>query len=144
MNELNALVEAEVERRLSDPVYLQTALLEMSRSIVEKDRQIADMRPAKEFYDAVTESDDWMEMSAAVKVLAINGWGRNKVFDLLRDKGILRYNREPYQEYVDRGYFRTIEKEFTNPYGETAIYRKTVVSQKGLDYIRKLITEAAA
>jgi phage antirepressor YoqD-like protein len=83
MNNLNALVEAEGERRLSDPVYLQTALLEMSRSMLEKDRQIADMRPAKEFYDAVTESDDWMEMSAAVKVLAVNGWGRNKVFDLL-------------------------------------------------------------
>lgn len=54
MNDLNALVEAEVERRLSDPVYLQTVLLEMSRSIVEKDRQIADMRPAKEFYDLLS------------------------------------------------------------------------------------------
>jgi phage antirepressor YoqD-like protein len=144
MENFDELVKVEVERRLSDPVYLQNALLTMSIAMAEKDRQIADMRPAKEFYDAVTESGDWMEMSAAVKVLAITGWGRNKVFDLLRDKGVLRYNREPYQDFVDKGFFKTVEKEFTTPYGEVAIYRKTVVSQKGLDYIRKLILEAAA
>jgi phage antirepressor YoqD-like protein len=141
---INALVEAEVERRLSDPIYLREANQRLIEKVQKLEHEAEAMVPIKAFYDAVTESDDWMDMAAAVKVLAINKWGRNKVFDLLRDRGILRYNKEPYQEFVDRGYFKTVEKEFTNPYGETAIYRKTVVSQKGLDYIRKLITEAAA
>jgi phage antirepressor YoqD-like protein len=141
--EIEALVQVEVERRLSDPVYLREANQRLIEKVQRLEREAETLVPIKAFYDAVTESDDWMEMAAAVKILAINGWGRNKVFDLLRDKGVLRYNREPYQEFVDRGYFKTVEKEFTTPYGETAIYRKTVVSQRGLDYIRKLIIEAA-
>jgi hypothetical protein len=45
---------------------------------------------------------------------------------------------------VERGYFKTIEQVFENPYGETMINRKTMVSQRGVDFIRRLIAEAAA
>ena len=45
----------------------------------------------------------------------------------------------PYQEYIDRGYFRIIEQKFTTPEGETRISIKTVVFQRGVDYIRKLL-----
>jgi hypothetical protein len=40
---------------------------------------------------------------------------------------------------VERGYFRTVEEQFDDPYGRSMIYRKTMVSQRGLDFIRKLI-----
>jgi phage antirepressor YoqD-like protein len=92
----NALVEAEVERRLSDPVYLREANQRLIEKVQRLEREAEALAPVKAFYEAVTESDDWMEMSAAVKVLAYKGWGRNKVFELLRDRQILRYNNEPY------------------------------------------------
>jgi phage antirepressor YoqD-like protein len=141
---IEELVKVEVERRLSDPVYLRDTVVRLTEALQRRERELEALAPVKSFYDAVTESDDWMEMSAAVKVLAYKGWGRNKVFELLRDRQILRYNNEAYQQYVERGYFKTVEQIFENPYGETMINRKTMVSQRGLDFIRKLIAEAAA
>jgi len=46
-------------------------------------------------------------------------------------------NNRPYQEFIDRGYFRVIEQKWTTPEGETKISIKTLVYQKGLDFIRR-------
>ena len=151
MTEEKTLVQIEVEKRLSDPVYLQEQLLrliedrkQLTEIIKTREKEIDTLIPANDFYKAVTESEDLMEMAAAVKVLAYKGWGRNNVFALLREREIIRYNNEPYQKYVESGHFKTIEQVFTNPYGETMINRKTMVTQKGLDFIRKLIEAEVA
>jgi phage antirepressor YoqD-like protein len=141
---IEELVTVEVERRLSDPAYLRDTVVRLTEALQSRERELEALAPVKDFYERVTESDDWMEMAAAVKVLAYKGWGRNKVFELLRDRQILRYNNEPYQQYVERGYFKTVEQTFETAYGETMINRKTMVSQRGLDFIRRLIMEAAA
>jgi phage antirepressor YoqD-like protein len=67
------------------------------------------------------------------------GVGRNKLFEILRDKGIFDRHNIPYQTYIDRGYFRTIESTYNKPDGSSCINIKTVVFQKGLDFIRKLL-----
>ena len=56
---------------------------------------------------------------------------RNKLFSFLHENKILNKRNEPYQEYVDKGYFRQN--------GTTHINLKTVVFQKGVDYIRQLV-----
>lgn len=94
-----------------------------------------------DFYEAVASSDDLTEMSMVAKVLNVSGYGRNKIFELLREKKILRYNNEPYQLYVDRGYFKPVEQHVTLPYGNTIINQKTMVTQRGIDFIRKVINE---
>jgi len=145
--------EKAILKLLNNPTFLQEKLVvvlqenkqlteekkQLSIALKDKESEIDALIPKVEFFDCVTKSDDWMEMATAVKVLAFPGWGRNKVFEFLRERKILRYNNEPYQEYVERGYFKTIEQIFTNSYSETMINKKTMVSQKGLDYIRKLI-----
>ena len=141
---IEALVQAEVDRRLSDPAYLRDMVARLSEALQAKTRELEALAPVKAFYDAVTESDDWMEMSAAVKVLGFKQWGRNKVFRLLREREILRDNNEPYQKYVERGYFKTIEQVYEPVPGKIKINRKTLVSQRGLDCIRKLIVEEIA
>jgi hypothetical protein len=73
------------------------------------------------------------------KVLGIKGIGRNKLFEILREKKVLDRGNVPYQEYVDRGYFRVIEQKYTKPNGDTCINIKTLVYQKGVDFIRRLI-----
>lgn len=102
---------------------------------------LQETRDKVDFYNAVADSKDMIEMSAVAKVLNIPRYGRNKIFGILRQNKILRYNNEPYQEYVDRGYFKLIEQKITLPYGEIKINRKPVVSQKGLDFIRKVLNE---
>lgn len=45
------------------------------------------------------------------------------------------------QKYVDRGYFRVIETPYSLPDGTQRINLKTVVFQKGVDFIRKVIKQ---
>jgi anti-repressor protein len=60
-------------------------------------------------------------------------------FEFLRDRGVLMSNNQPKQTYCDRGYFRVVESKYNKPDGSSHINLKTVVYQKGLDYIRKLL-----
>lgn len=99
-----------------------------------------EMKPKAEFYDDVTGSDDTIDIKQVAKVLNIPKMGRNKLFAFLRDKHILNNKNEPYQCFVDRGYFRQIESKWEHE-GTTHINLKTVVFQKGLDYIRALLAK---
>lgn len=106
---------------------------------IETQQKLIDVqKPKVEFYDDVVESKDAMSMDRVAKTLNM-GIGRNKLFELLRSKKILMSNNTPYQRYVDSGWFRCIETKFTKPNGDICINVKTVVLQKGVDAIRKLI-----
>ena len=97
--------------------------------------QVTEMKPKAEFYDDVTGSID---IGSVAKVLNIPNMGRNKLFSFLHENKILNKRNEPYQEYVDKGYFRQIETSWEHN-GTTHINLKTVVFQKGVDYIRQLV-----
>jgi len=100
--------------------------------------QVREMQPKVEFFDAVTDSKDAIAMSDVAKVLNM-GVGRNNLFKILRQEKILQSDNRPYQEYIDRGYFRVVEQKFDKGYGETGINIKTLVFQKGVDFIRKIL-----
>lgn len=80
-------------------------------------------------------------MGHVAKVLGIRGMGRTSLFSLLREKKVLDKNNIPYQQFVDMRYFRVLEQKYTVPNGETKINIKTMVFQKGIDFIRKKINE---
>lgn len=101
------------------------------------------MKPKAEFFDAVTDSKDAIDMGQVAKVLNYPGIGRNKLFEILRDNGILQQNNQPYQKYIDCGYFRVIEQKYEVKPGEIRINIKTLVFQKGVDYIKKLLDKVA-
>jgi len=119
---------------------LAAAVLEANKIIQEQDKKIQELLPKAEFYDAVAGSKDAIDIGSAAKVLDM-GIGRNKLFEMLRNKGILMSNNIPYQKYIDCGYFRVIEQKYTKPDGTTCINIKTLVYQKGLDFIRKLLKD---
>lgn len=96
------------------------------------------MKPKAEFADAVFGSSEAIDMRMVATTLNI-GIGRNKLFELLRDKKILDRRNMPYQTFVDRGYFRTIESTYNKPDGSSCINIKTVVYQKGVDFIRRML-----
>ncbi|WP_291568619.1 phage antirepressor KilAC domain-containing protein [Clostridium sp. UBA2485] len=109
---------------------------------IEAEKKVKALKPKADFYDDVAGSKDAIEMADVAKVLGIKGLGRNKLFDLLRQRKILQPNNIPYQQFVDREYFRVVEQKYTTNKGETKINIKTLVFQKGVDYIRKLAKEA--
>lgn len=108
---------------------------------IQAESVIETLAPKAEFYDAVAGSRSAIDIGNAAKVLGIPGVGRNKLFEILRDQGILDDSNIPYQKYIDCGYFRVIEQKYSTPTGETRISFKTLVYQRGLDHIRKIISK---
>lgn len=108
------------------------------------EHQLIEQQPKVEFYDDVTGSKDTIDMKEVAKILNIKNIGRNKLFEILRNKNILDRFNQPYQKYVDAGYFRVIESRFNLPDGEIKISLKTVVFQKGLDFIRRELAKKSA
>lgn len=118
-----------------------TKLKEERAARLAAEKKIEELKPAAEFYHQVADSKDAIAIGDAAKVLNM-GVGRNRLFEILRKEKILMSNNIPYQEFIDRGYFRTIEQKWTTPEGETRISIKTLVYQKGLNYIRKIVQSA--
>lgn len=132
----------EIEKQWNSPEQIiARGLIESKKMIENLNQKLIEQKPKVDFYDDVAGSRDAIEMAEAAKVLGIKGMGRNNLFQFLREKGILQQNNQPYQTYVDRGYFRVIEQKYTKPNGETNINIKTLIYQKGLDFIRKKIKE---
>lgn len=125
---------------LSDEELMAKALMVAQRTIENKNKQIAEMKPKVDFYNDVTGSTDTIDIASVAKVLNIPNMGRNKLFAFLREKNILNKRNEPYQYFVDKGYFRQVESKWEHD-GTIHINLKTVVFQKGLDFIRKLVLE---
>ena len=98
------------------------------------------MLPKADFYDAVIESSDTIEMATVAKILNV-GIGRNRLFEILREQKVLRDDNTPLQYYVDLKWFKCVESNYKNRDGVTFVNVKTVVYQKGIDGILKLLKE---
>lgn len=111
---------------------------EQAEQLEKQQARIEEMKPKEEFFDQVTDSKDACDMATVAKVLNM-GIGRNKLFEILRDNKILQGNNQPMQRYIDLGWFRVIETQFTKKSGDICINFKTIVYQKGVEGIRKLL-----
>ena len=129
----------DIEKAWNTPEQILARALKVAdQTIASLKDNLKEIQPKAEFFDAVTDSKDAIPMANVAKVLDM-GIGRNKLFSILRDENILQHDNIPYQEYIDREYFRVVEQKYDKPYGEIGINIKTLVFQKGIDYIRKLL-----
>ena len=112
---------------------------DQQEQIEKQQKLISEQKPKVEFFDTVAESKTAVSMNDAAKSLNFNNVGRNKLFDILRTQKVLMGNNMPYQKYVDAGYFRVIEQKWTGKDGMPQISYKTLVYQKGIDYIRRIL-----
>ena len=113
----------------------------LQRRIEDANKEIEKLKPAAEFAYQICSSKDAIDIGNCAKVLNRN-IGRNNLFEFLRNRKILQQDNIPYQKYIDSGYFRVIETKYTIPSGETKISLKTLVLQKGVAYINKLLRES--
>ena len=132
----------EVEKQWNSPErIIARGLIESQKMIDNLNQRLLEQKPKVEFYDDVAGSKDAIEMAEVSKVLGVKGMGRNNLFQFLREQQILQSNNQPYQTYVDRGYFRVVEQKYIKPNGDTAINIKTLVYQRGVDFIRKKLKD---
>ena len=116
------------------------ALIILQRRIQDANKEIEKLKPAAEFAYQICSSKDAIDIGNCAKVLNRN-IGRNNLFEFLRNRKVLQQDNIPYQKYIDSGYFRVIETKYTISSGETKISLKTLVLQKGVAYINKLLRE---
>lgn len=137
-SKVNALTpKTNLERQL----IIQQAMQIQAEMIEELQSKVSRLEPAANFAYQLCSSKDTIEIGECAKVLNKN-IGRNRLFEFLRNNNVLQSNNIPYQKYIDAGYFRVIESKYVTPNGETKISLKTVVFQKGVAYINKLLSKA--
>jgi anti-repressor protein len=94
---------------------------------------------------STTTSGDYViyyTMSEAAKLIGVPGMGRTNLYKFLKQSGIIMGNNEPYQQYIEKGYFKYVVKEITNGHGKVIRYEAvTLASAKGIEYIKKLLTK---
>ena len=138
----------EAPQPLAMPKTLSQALLlasQQAEQVEQLQLQVAQQQPAVEFFERVAESKDAMPVSEAAKLLGV---GPQKLFVFLRQQRIFmdgtggQHRNMPYQQHLDAGRFAVVEKPFQTPDGKTHINVKPVVTQKGLDYIRRRLSVA--
>lgn len=127
----------DLEKVWNTPEQVMARALRLADKTIDSLKtKVLEMKPKADFFDAVADSKTAISMNEVAKVLGIKGYGRNNLFEYLREQGILdRYN-VPYQRYVDCGWFRVIEQKYMKN-GEPQVTTKTLVYQKGVDAIRK-------
>jgi len=102
---------------------------------------VADLLPKAEFYDRVADTNASFSLGETAKMLEIEGFGRNNLIRFLRAKGILMADNVAKQRYIERGYFRIVQRDYFAPDGTPRVKAVTRVYEKGIDYIRRLLDD---
>lgn len=135
-----------IERTLTDPDYLiqlATALKEERQARKLAEEKIEKQKPLVDFANQVSDTTDLIDMKTMAKLLKDNNIniGRNRLFEFLRMKKILMKDNQPYQQYIDAGYFKVNEYTYTDSFGQTKTNRQTFITGKGQLYITKKVKE---
>ena len=129
---------------LNNPDLAIRAFMKLKEEMIrrqELEKKIEEQRPKVDFCNDVTGSDTTAEIATVAKILNFKNIGRNTLFDILRKQGILQKDNMPFQTYVDHGYFRVVESKWNAPNGDVKVNYKTVVYQKGIEYISKILRD---
>lgn len=128
---------------LDDPELLLktvTRLTEERRARLVAESKLVEQAPKIRAFDTFLSAEGAQPMNEVAKVL---GWGRNKLFERLRNESVLMSNNNPYQRYINAGYF--VVKETTKVNGGIAMpFTVTLVTPKGVSFIERLLSGEGA
>lgn len=122
-----------------------TALKEERAKRKELETVVEKQKPLVSFANKVSNTKDLINMGEMAKLLKDKHIeiGRNRLFAILREEGILMKSNVPYQQYIDRGYFEVKEAVKENNYGNK-VFPTTYVTGKGQLFLTKEIQKIFA
>lgn len=133
----------DLEKAWNMPEQVMARALRLADKTIDNLKlQIEQQKPLVEFANQVSNTTDLIDMKTMAKLLKDKNIniGRNRLFELLRIHKILMNDNQPYQRYIDAGYFKINEYTY-NSLGQTKINRQTLVTGKGQLYIAKKVKE---
>lgn len=125
---------------IENPIERAKRWIEEQEEKIALENKIKADEPLVEFAKHVTETSDLIDIGMLSKVAKNENIniGRNKLFEWLRDNGYLMsrgiHKNEPYQKWINKGYFELREYSYKTAYGESIGF-KTYVTGKGQIYI---------
>ncbi len=113
-------------------------LPEALRLAAELAEKIEQQKPLVSFAETCAASKDSVLIRELAKIASKNGIiiGEKRLYQRLRTWGLIfPYSTEPYQEYVDRGYFEVTQSNKEVVSGKVKLFKVTRVTPKGQIYI---------
>jgi anti-repressor protein len=108
-----------------------------------KAQQLEEQAPKVEFMDKMLKSKDVIGIGEFAKILCDEGFniGEKRLFKYLRENMFLMSNNEPFQRYIDAGYFQIKENSIDTPFG-TKLTKTTKLTPSGQIYLYKKIKDS--
>ena len=129
--------EGDIERAVAVRRF-EEVITEPLKKVIEENE------PLVNFATTVTKADNSIDMGSMAKMLHEKNnidIGRNRLFQMLKDKKILMSDNTPYQTYIERGWFKVIEVTFEQ--GDKIMVKpKTLVTGKGQLKVVEMIINA--
>ena len=116
----------------------QRQIDDKNRLIHQQQQQIQQDQPKVAFYEQMAATHQEVSVREAAKML---GTGENRLFYFLRENGYLinhgKDRNQPYQRYIDQGFFTLRANTYKHPTEGDTLYTKTLITGKGLVRIAK-------
>lgn len=110
-------------------------ILELEKSLT-REETLKQIEHKLYIADKITDDNLSYDVGNFSKVLGIKNFGRNKLFEWLRNKNMLRSTNEPFQTHME--YFKVIPIVRANGFKDS----KTLIKGNGVNYIvKKLIKD---
>ena len=128
----------DLEKKWNSPEYVMKRALELANQKIKAlESKVEQQKPLVTFAETALKSKDNILVRQLAKIAKDEGieTGEKRLYNKLRSwKMIMPNSTEPYQQYVDKGYFVVEEKPIDTPYG-VKLTRTTKVTPKGQVYI---------
>lgn len=119
-------------------------LADQVEKVEQQGKELAQARPAVQLVAALTDTEQLYSIEEVAKTLALPGIGQNNLFSILREEGVLiAKSTNPYQQYVEDGYFVVRHLPYTVPGGAQRTGSKTLVTVRGFSFIQRLLDRRA-
>jgi phage antirepressor YoqD-like protein len=131
---INRWEELEKPKDLSR-LEILTLALEAEKKVIELQEKIEVDKPKVEFAEQLLSATNSLDFGTSCKAMNLP-FGRNKMFEICRKLNFIMHNNQPYQTYIDQGYFTLLETSYVNAKsGDRVLTTKTMVTAKGQNWL---------
>ena len=138
-----------IQELLDNPRSLAELALRYADTLEENKRleaQAVENKPYIAYAKTIESSHGDLKIGEYAKILCNKDksidTGEIRLFALMRELGILMFNNEPLQKYLNMGYFRRKPRPFTKPNGEQCLDFITLITPRGQVKLAKKLIEA--
>ena len=110
-------------------------------AILERNEQ--ETKEARTYVKRALDSNVLKDLYDVPAILNIPGIGITEVLKVLRDNSVIDESNMPYQEYVDKGWFRVDAHSYVDKTAGTVIHKRVFCYKVAINQIRKMLDKMA-